>query len=139
MTSIQQAARRPSRTSTRHPRPARKSVSQKRLEKLLDSTFENVRILRILPTVLRGEINFELSQFDDWHLRAMIGDKDSDIMRVLRNRVAGCRLDGASARLKRRRDDCRYDRVRNGGRRMSISEIANVLEVGKSYLYSVVK
>ena len=40
-----------------------------------------------MPTVIRDEINFELSQFDDWHLRAMIGNKDPDIMRVLRNQV----------------------------------------------------
>jgi hypothetical protein len=57
------------------------------LEKLSDSTFENSRTLRIVPPVLRDEIKFELSRFDDWHLRAMIGDKDPDIMRVLRNQV----------------------------------------------------
>jgi hypothetical protein len=40
-----------------------------------------------VPTVIRDEINFELSQFDDWHLREMTGDKDPDIMRILRNQV----------------------------------------------------
>ena len=43
--------------------------------------------MRILPPVLRDEIRFELSQFDDWHLREMIGEKDPDIMRILRSQV----------------------------------------------------
>jgi hypothetical protein len=57
------------------------------LENLSDSTFEIDGTLCIVPTLIRDEINFELSQFDDWHLRAMIGDKDPDIMRILRNQV----------------------------------------------------
>jgi hypothetical protein len=57
------------------------------LEKLSDSTLENDGTSRIVPTVLRDEIKFELSQFDNWHLREMIGSKDPDIMRILRNQV----------------------------------------------------
>jgi hypothetical protein len=60
---------------------------QKRLQKLSDSTFETDRILRVVPTVIRDEIRFKLSQFDDWHLREMIGEKDPDIMRILRSQV----------------------------------------------------
>jgi hypothetical protein len=57
------------------------------LEKLRFSTFDNVWNLRIVPTVIRDEIKFELSQLPDWHLRAMIGNKDPDIMRILRSQV----------------------------------------------------
>lgn len=37
--------------------------------------------------MLRDEIQYNLSQFDDLHLREMIGDKDPDIMRLLRHHV----------------------------------------------------
>jgi hypothetical protein len=57
------------------------------LEKYLVSVFETSALWAILPPVLRDEIRFELSQFDDWHLREMIGEKDPDIMRVLGNQV----------------------------------------------------